>query len=157
MTKRRTPEEEAAYRRDYRARQRDAQPAQDAPGSTTTPEPTPSTSPILRTRRAKWADLQEAAGLDPNAPMPAPKPRPAGAPARKPVRVTKTAGEAMSAIRRERAGNALADPLPGMCDCGTGRPHGHYFDGWIESMTDAQRKLVLERLAANHKADRFSH
>lgn len=180
MPKDMTPEERAAYMREYRARQKGSQPAVDAPGSTQAPEPmpstpwvaeiagervdvvgvqtfaTPATSPILRTRAEKWADLQVAGGGDPATPPPAPKSRPASAPARKPVRVVKTADEAMSAIRRERAGNALPEPLPGMCMCGTGRPHRHYFDGWIGEMTDAQRKLVLERLAANHKADRFS-
>ena len=159
-----TPDEKRAYMRDYRAKQRQqpeplldgSQPAVDAPGSTQAPEPTPSTSPILRTRAQKWADLQSAAGLDPATPPPPPKPRGAGTPPRKPVRVTKTADEAMSAMRRERAGNALPEPLPGLCMCGTGRPHRHYFDGWIGEMTDAQRRLVLERLAAHHKADRFS-
>ena len=82
MTAKRTPEEQREYMRAYRERQKATQPAQDAPGATTAPEPTPSTSPILKTRAEKWADLQEAAGLDPATPPPAPKARAGAAPAR---------------------------------------------------------------------------
>ena len=111
------------------------------------PEPPLRVLPVMRTRAEKWADLQ-AAGGTPTAPPPAPKPRPAGAsaPVRKPVRVVKTPDEALSAIRRERAGNALPEPLPGECMCGAGRPHRHYFDGWVAGMTDAQRHSVSEAL-----------
>ena len=204
MPKKRTPEEEAEYRRAYRARQRAAAASVDA-GATVTPAaepeppadysrhvtfgeeppvaldvptyfpPLPSTyrqprgqelvqpvdpqpepplrvSPVMRTRAEKWADLQ-AAGGTPTAPPPAPKPRPAGAsaPVRKPVRVVKTPDEALSAIRRERAGNALPEPLPGECVCGNGVPHRHYFDGWVGAMTAEQSKAVYTALAANHK------
>ena len=121
MPKQMTPEERREYQRAYRA----------------------------RARAEKWADLQ-AAGGTPDAPPPAPKAQPvAPAQARKPVRVVKTpeqAEEKMTAIRRERAGNTLPEPLPGMCVCGAGVPHRHYFDGWVAGMTDAQRHSVSEAL-----------
>lgn len=44
--------------------------------------------------------------------------------------------------------------VAGLCDCGAGRPHNHYFDGWFAQMSIPEAKGVYDALAANHHPER---
>lgn len=121
----RTPEERREYMREYRSRKRS----------------------IPEIRDAKWAEMQVAGGADPEAiPERTPKPAVAApAPAPKKMRVYKTpeaAEETLSAIRRQRTGNALPNP---------------YEDGlpdWpdiIWALSQQQRDAILSRLGVKGK------
>lgn len=118
MSGKRTPEEEAAYRRAYRERQKATQPAQDAPGA-----------PPADFGEQFIADGGLPKSLTPST-------------SRK-VRVDPGSHRVIVQPR----GRLLRDtPIPTKPrELGPDRPH--YFDGWIESLTPGHRDYVYGRLS----------
>ena len=44
--------------------------------------------------------------------------------------------------------------VAGLCACGAGMAHNHYFDGWFAQMTTDEAKGVYDALAAHHRPER---